>query len=160
MPRRWLRATVRVEGAWKRPISEERTYELGLWALSSVLAKVEAENNNLRFRKVRELAVRREEKPHAFSSVAAAAMAPTRCTYSGCPGPPKHIVSAAKLKLHTPTLAPIFYPEAVCEARNQLPASPPTCFVQRFYIGFDTLRVRHHHKPRDVHKSAYSTNAS
>ena len=41
-------------------------------------------------------------------TVAAAAMAPTRCTYSGCPGPPKHIVSAAKLKLHTPTLAPFF----------------------------------------------------
>ena len=61
-------------------------------------------------------------------------MAPTRCTYSGCPGPPKHIVSAAKLKLHTPTRAPFLIQKQSAKRESQLPASPP-CFVRRFFIG-------------------------
>ena len=62
-------------------------------------------------------------------------MAPTRCTYSGCPGPPKHIVSAAKLKLHTPTRVPFLIQKQSAKRESQLPASPPTCFVRRFFIG-------------------------
>ena len=68
-------------------------------------------------------------------TVAAAAMAPTRCTYSGSPGPPKHIVSAAKLKLHTPTRVPFLIQKQSAKRESQLPASPPTCFVRRFFIG-------------------------
>ena len=62
-------------------------------------------------------------------------MAPTRCTYSGCPGPPRHIVSAAKLKLHTPTRVPFLIQKQSAKQESQLPASPPTCFVRRLFIG-------------------------